>query len=93
MPLNIDEVRKIAALSRLRIGAEEEQRLTLQLATIVDDVVRLSGSGGTLAGEGEAASLPERADVVAVNSGRRRLLDNAPERVRDYFVVPRVLGG
>jgi aspartyl/glutamyl-tRNA(Asn/Gln) amidotransferase C subunit len=92
MPLNADEVRQIAALSRLQIGVEEADRWALQLAAIVDHVVRLAAADAGPAEEAAARTLPERADAVAPRPAREGWLESAPERFQDYFAVPRVFG-
>jgi aspartyl-tRNA(Asn)/glutamyl-tRNA(Gln) amidotransferase subunit C len=41
MPLTLDEVRRVAALARLKLSAAEEQLFAVQLSAILDQVGEL----------------------------------------------------
>src|SRR5438270_151524 len=58
MALTHEDVRKIATLARLRFSAEEEARLTGQLARIVDYIDQLQGFEGAEPGAG-SQGVPE----------------------------------
>ena len=90
MALTIDEVRKIAALSRLRLSAEEEGRFVVQLGSIVDYIDQLRRyeaveAQGRRTGVGvEAEDRPAPCLPVQV------VIDNAPESFGSFLVVPQV---
>src|SRR5512137_881130 len=96
MPLSVAEVRRIAALARLRLSPEEEERLAVELSGILDYVRQLqeldvSGvepmTHALAAGEGT----PLRDDEVAPGLPVERALANAPARAGTCFEVPRII--
>jgi aspartyl-tRNA(Asn)/glutamyl-tRNA(Gln) amidotransferase subunit C len=85
MALTIEEVRKIAALARLRLLPEEEGRFAAQLGQIVDYIDQLQAFAGSAEPE-RSAGLPEGADGIVPGLPREKFLANAPEE-RDGFLV------
>jgi aspartyl-tRNA(Asn)/glutamyl-tRNA(Gln) amidotransferase subunit C len=85
MALTIEEVRKIAALARLRVPPEEEERFAAQLGQIVDYIDQLQAFAGSVEPE-RSAGLPEGADEIVPGLPREKFLANAPEE-RDGFLV------
>jgi aspartyl-tRNA(Asn)/glutamyl-tRNA(Gln) amidotransferase subunit C len=92
MVLTIDEVRKIAALARLHLSAEEEERFVPQLRRIVEYIDQLDvfeaaepQSAGRRSRQGD--DFPEECLPVEV------VLRNAPETYGDLLVVPQVKAG
>ncbi len=94
MALNLDEVRRIGALARLRLGPDEEVVVARQLAETVAYVDRLADVPAGDFGDVTRATPREAADETREgppNPPPRALLANAPA-VRDgFFVVPVVL--
>lgn len=92
MALSTDDVKKIAALARLRFTPEEEALLTRQLGAIVRYIDQLQGFAGTepLAGEGGGREAPDQARPGLL---RERFLANAPRALDVFLVVPEVKGG
>jgi aspartyl-tRNA(Asn)/glutamyl-tRNA(Gln) amidotransferase subunit C len=96
MALTLDEVRRVAALARLKLSAEEEQLFAGQLSAILDHVRELSTldvSGvppmtHALA-EGEAVAL--RPDVLVPGLTPGEALAAAPAREGTCFKVPRII--
>jgi len=91
MALTIEEVRKIAALARLRFTPEEEAVFVGQLGKIVDYIDQLqryeSGS------EEEAVQgAPEAEDVPRDCLPREQFLANAPAAMDGFLLVPEVKG-
>ena len=91
MALTIEEVRKIAALARLRFSPEEEAVFVGQLGKIVDYIDQLqryeSGS------EMEAVKgAPEAEDRVQECLPREQFLANAPAAMDGFLLVPEVKG-
>lgn len=95
MALTLDEVRKIAALARLRLTPEEEERLTRQLGEIVDYIDHLAefeAVEGEVAGFGREVPTVEAADAVHDCLPRETFLANAPQRLDGFLAVPEVKG-
>jgi aspartyl-tRNA(Asn)/glutamyl-tRNA(Gln) amidotransferase subunit C len=91
MALTIEEVRKIAALARLRLNPEEEAVFVGQLGKIVDYIDQLQRyeSGSEL----EAAQgAPEAGDRVQECMPREQFLANAPAAMDGFLLVPEVKG-
>ncbi|HLI53579.1 MAG TPA: Asp-tRNA(Asn)/Glu-tRNA(Gln) amidotransferase subunit GatC [Acidimicrobiales bacterium] len=97
MPSRItpEDVKHVARLARLRLGPEEVQTFTAQLAAVLDharDVEALDTAGV----EPTAHPLPLvnvlRDDVPRRGSDRDEVLAEAPEVEDHRFRVPRILG-
>jgi aspartyl-tRNA(Asn)/glutamyl-tRNA(Gln) amidotransferase subunit C len=93
--LSLEEVRRIAALARLRLSPEEEETFAVQLSAIlgyVEQLGELDVSGVepmTHALAGEAPAL--RPDAVAESLPPGEALANAPAREGNCFRVPRII--
>lgn len=91
MALTIEEVRKIAALARLRFTPEEEAVFVGQLGKIVDYIDQLQRyETGTE--EEAAAGAREAEDVPHECLGREQFLANAPAAMDGFLLVPEVKG-
>jgi aspartyl-tRNA(Asn)/glutamyl-tRNA(Gln) amidotransferase subunit C len=96
MALTPAEVRRIAALARLRLTPEEEARFAVQLGAILEhveslralDVEGVAPMTHALAAEGEA---PLREDAVVPGLSPDEALANAPAREGMLFKVPRII--
>jgi aspartyl-tRNA(Asn)/glutamyl-tRNA(Gln) amidotransferase subunit C len=96
MALSLEEVRRIAALARLKLSAEEERVFQGQLSAILEHVAvlaELDVSGvepmtHALAA-GEAPAL--RADEPRPGLSHEEALRNAPARDGTAFRVPRII--
>ena len=96
MALSLAEVRRIAALARLELSADEEASLGAQLSGILDyvallgelDVADVEPMTHALAA-GELA--PLREDEVTPSLPPEQALANAPEREGTCFKVPRII--
>jgi aspartyl-tRNA(Asn)/glutamyl-tRNA(Gln) amidotransferase subunit C len=94
--LSLEEVRRIAALARLRLSPEEERTFAVQLSAILDhveelkalDVSNVEPMTHALAA-GEASAL--RADEVQRSLAPDEALANAPAREGTCFKVPRII--
>jgi aspartyl-tRNA(Asn)/glutamyl-tRNA(Gln) amidotransferase subunit C len=95
MALSIEEVRRIAALARLRLSPEEEARLAGELSAILDyvrqleelDVSGIEPMTHALA----AGETPFREDQVLPGLPPDEALANAPARAGNCFQVPRII--
>jgi aspartyl-tRNA(Asn)/glutamyl-tRNA(Gln) amidotransferase subunit C len=95
MSLTLDEVRKIAALARLRLTPQEEERLTRELGEIVgyiDHLAEFETVEEGVAGFGLDLPSVEAADTAHACLPRETFLDNAPERLDGFLLVPEVKG-
>ncbi|MBI5503785.1 MAG: Asp-tRNA(Asn)/Glu-tRNA(Gln) amidotransferase subunit GatC [Deltaproteobacteria bacterium] len=94
MPLDETEIRRVAALARLRLGEDEVARLTGDLGRILGYVGKL-GELDTSAVEPTshvvAMSTPYREDAVTTGGDPDSAIANAPRRDDHYFVVPRII--
>ena len=102
--LSAAEVRRIATLARLELTDQEVERLTVELAAIleyaaevqrVDTEAVAANMPVTHASSGATAAAGAlRADVPAPSLPRPIVLDQAPgaDREAGFFTVPRVLG-
>jgi len=94
--LSLDEVRRIAALARLRLSPEEERTFAGQLSAILDhvrqleelDVSAVEPMTHALAA-GDAPSL--RPDAVEPGLSPEQALAAAPAREGTCFKVPRII--
>jgi aspartyl-tRNA(Asn)/glutamyl-tRNA(Gln) amidotransferase subunit C len=89
-----DEVRRVAALARLRLEPAEEESLTADLGHILDAFAKLQALDTT--GVPPARTLAEpatplRDDAVTNPDAGDELLANAPAAEGRYFRVPKIL--
>ncbi|MBK5099700.1 MAG: Asp-tRNA(Asn)/Glu-tRNA(Gln) amidotransferase subunit GatC [Desulfobacteraceae bacterium] len=94
MKITREEVVHVARLARLKLSEEQEKRFALQLNKVLEYMERLN----ELNTEGveptfHAVSLQNalREDEVRPSLPREISLDNAPERTKGFFVVPKVI--
>jgi aspartyl-tRNA(Asn)/glutamyl-tRNA(Gln) amidotransferase subunit C len=92
MALTHDDVKKIAALARLRFTPEEELRLTGHLAKIVDYIDQLQAYEVAASDLG-SRGVEEAEDRAAPCLPRERFLANAPASLDGFLLVPEVKGG
>ncbi len=94
MSIDVKELRRIAALARLRLDPEEEERLTGELASIVayiDKLNELDTSEVEPLAFGASGTNVFREDESRPPSPAEEMLSNAPERKRTFYRVPRVV--
>lgn len=94
MKITREEVVHVARLARLKLSEEQEKRFALQLNKVLEYMERLN----ELNTEGveptfHAVSLQNalREDEVRPSLPREISLDNAPEKTKVFFVVPKVI--
>jgi aspartyl-tRNA(Asn)/glutamyl-tRNA(Gln) amidotransferase subunit C len=93
MALTHEEVRKIAALARLRFTPEEEDRFTGQLAKIVGYIDQLQAYEGAPEDGGASGGVREAEDRPHECLPRELFLANAPAAMDAFLLVPEVKGG
>ncbi len=95
MPLTRDEVEKVALLARLELTDAELERMSGQLADIVDYIDQLAQIDTSdiepMAHVVDVTNVLE-ADEVRPGLDREAALGNAPRRDKEHFLVPPVLG-
>jgi aspartyl-tRNA(Asn)/glutamyl-tRNA(Gln) amidotransferase subunit C len=94
MSLDHATVRRIASLARIRIEDHEVDPLCHELNGILGWIEQLNEVDvtGVAPLTGAAGSAPEmRPDVVTDGGYREQILANAPERIGDFFAVPKVV--
>jgi aspartyl-tRNA(Asn)/glutamyl-tRNA(Gln) amidotransferase subunit C len=95
MALSLEEVRRIAALARLRLSPEEEETFAVQLSAIlgyVDQLRELDVSGVEPMTHALAeGDVPLRPDVLQESLSPADALANAPAREGTCFKVPRII--
>jgi aspartyl-tRNA(Asn)/glutamyl-tRNA(Gln) amidotransferase subunit C len=91
MALTIEEVRKIAALARLRFSPEEEAVFVGQLGKIVDYIDQLQSYESGSEEEAVQGAL-EAEDVPRDCLPREQFLANAPAAMDGFLLVPEVKG-
>ena len=94
MALDPATVRRIASLARIRVEANEVDDLCQELNGILGWIEQLNEVDVTdvppLSGAANMA-MALRADVVTDGGYPDKILANAPERIGDFYVVPKVV--
>ena len=94
MAIDAATVRKVARLARIAEPEERIEPLARELSGILDWIEQLNEvdvEGVEPMTSAVAATLPMRDDVVTEGGDPNRVLSNAPKRVGDFFVVPKVV--
>jgi aspartyl-tRNA(Asn)/glutamyl-tRNA(Gln) amidotransferase subunit C len=94
MAIDAATVRKVARLARI---AEPEERIELLAAELsgilawIEQLNEVDVEGVEPMTSAVHQALPMREDVVTDGGDPNRVLSNAPKRVDDFFVVPKVV--
>ena len=94
MSLDSDDVRKIAFLARIRIEDAELEPLADELNSIIGWVEQLSevNTDGVQPMTSVVDLLaPQRPDQVTDGNVTEKVLANAPDRVKKFYAVPKVV--
>lgn len=94
MPLSREDVRRVAALARLSLSAEEEERLVTQLGQILQYVEKLNQlDTSSVEPLSHAVDIVNafRDDTVTCRPNPDGLLANAPAREKNFFKVPKII--
>lgn len=84
----------LAGLSRLMVGDDERTFMESKIVEILNWVEVLSevDTEGVVAKTSSSfEGLPRRADEVTEGGDVERVLSNAPDRLMDFYVVPKVV--
>ena len=94
MKIDKNTTLKIAKLSRIKIEDDEVDELSSQLSTIVDWVEQLNEVNTENIeplSNVSMSKLPLREDVETTNDNSKEILSNAPDKLENYFAVPKVV--
>lgn len=95
MTIQLEDVKKVALLSRLELNEQELQTMTSQMAAILDYVEQLQELD-TDGVEPMAHAIEMRNvfrdDVPTPSLPREQSLANAPDQDGEFFRVPAILG-
>ena len=91
--INREQLLKLADLARLRLDESEIAPFQKNIAEMLDYVQTLEQVDTTAVDLAEAADQPNvlREDIVQPSLPVEEALKNAPERVDNYFKVPKVV--
>ena len=85
---------KIAKLCRVSVEEKEIEELSLQLSSIIDWVEQLNEVNTEDVeplSNVSIGQLPLRDDIHNEKDKSKDILDNAPDKMENYFVVPKVV--
>lgn len=94
MPLDLQTVRRIARLARIHLDESETERLCAELGGILAWVEMLDSVDTAQVAPMTGAitiGLKMRPDIVTEGGAPELVLGNAPERVGDFYAVPKVV--
>lgn len=94
MKITQNDVDYVARLARLHISDEQKEKLTRDMAAIIDFADKLSGidtSGVKPAAHAIPVNNVFREDVVTKSLERELLLRNAPKKEAGCFSVPKIV--
>ena len=92
--LDRDQVHKVAHLARLELAAEEEEKFSTQLSSILDYFEQLSElDTSNVEPTTRAIDLSNvtRSDRLQPYGYRETILEGAPERDDNFFRVPKII--
>ena len=85
---------KIAKLCRIKLKEEEIEEFSSQLSSIIDWVEQLNEVNTDKIkplNNVSSSNLPLREDKIIAENDSEDILSNAPEKLENYFVVPKVV--
>ena len=94
MPLDIETVKNIANLARIKVRDDELDHLAVELSAILSWVEQLNGvdtEGIVPPASVVDVTWPLRTDVVSDGDCRDKVLANAPDVEDGFYAVPKVV--
>ncbi len=94
MKIDKNTTQKIARLCKLRLDNNEIEELSLQLSSIIDWVEQLNEvdtENIEPLSNVSAENLPLRKDIKTTDDISEEVLSNSPEKLENFFVVPKVV--
>ncbi len=92
--ITVDECKHVAKLSRLYLSEEEMEKMTADMEGIIgfaDQLNELSTEGVQPTAHAIPVQNVFREDVLLGSMDREKLLQNAPQRDEECYLVPRVV--
>ena len=96
MSVNIDNVKKIAKLSKISLDDNEIKKLLTDLNQIIEWVDQLTEVNTdeilpTFSSFGADEGIKKRKDAVNDGGYRKEVISNAPKSEEGFFLVPKVI--
>ena len=94
MKIDKNTTQKIAKLCKLRLNNNEIEELSQQLSSILDWVEQLNEvdtANIEPLSNVSTENLPLRKDIETKNDISKDVLSNSPEKLENFFVVPKVV--
>ena len=94
MALDKETVARIATLARIKVPESEQPHLAQELSNILSWIEQLDEVPTADVEPMTSVAhlrLPQRDDVVSDGDCRDRILANAPQQTKGFFVVPKVV--
>jgi aspartyl-tRNA(Asn)/glutamyl-tRNA(Gln) amidotransferase subunit C len=92
--ITLEQVRHVARLARLKLSADEEQRLRAdmdEMLAYVDKLNELDTNEVAPTAQVGEVGISMRDDLVTNAPAADAMLANAPSRERGYFKVPKII--
>ncbi|PPR41787.1 MAG: Glutamyl-tRNA(Gln) amidotransferase subunit C [Alphaproteobacteria bacterium MarineAlpha5_Bin12] len=94
MKIDKKTILKIAKLSKIKLKENEIEEFANNLSSILDWVEQLNETDTDNIeplNNVSSSKLPLREDKTVSNNSSNQVLNNAPEKVEEYFIVPKVV--
>ena len=94
MKIDKNTINKIARLSRIKLEDKESEDYIADLNSILDWVEQLNEVNTSKVeplSNVSTADLPMRKDKENLDNTSKEVLSNAPDKLENYFVVPKVV--
>ena len=94
MALDKDTVARIALLARVKVPQDEMEGLAAQLSGIltwIEQLEEVDVTGVAPMTSAVETTLPQREDAVTDGGYPERVLANAPDRMLNFYTVPKVV--
>lgn len=94
MAIDAETVRKVARLARIATPEDRVEQLARELNGImswIEQLAEVDTDGVEPMTSAVHVPLPMRDDVVTDGGDAERVLSNAPKRVENFYVVPKVV--
>ena len=94
MALNQETIKNLSTLARLRLPQEREEKILSDLQSILDWVEQLKEvniDGVEPLVSVTQGNTPMRQDEVTDGKLQKELMQNAPEEIQGFYVVPKVV--
>ena len=94
MSITAEEVKRLAALSRIKLSPEEESSMQTEISSIlgyIDQISKADFAADAVEASDRRNIWREDKDVNETGANTEKLLSNAPSREGDYVKVKKIL--